>query len=81
MATVQRMFMPRERLDLAPFFVLGIVHQATGEISDKWYGQQAVYRLSMGNFVSVCQLKSRQTTTMYLYGMHTIDVLCRYSSA
>lgn len=28
-----------------------IVHQATGEISDKWYGQQAVYRLSMGNFM------------------------------
>ena len=30
----------------------GIIHQATGDISDKWYGQQAVYRLSMGNFVS-----------------------------
>ena len=30
----------------------GIVHQATGDISDRWYGQQAVYRLSMGNFVS-----------------------------
>lgn len=29
------------------------MHQATGDISDKWYGQQAVYRLSMGNFVSV----------------------------
>ncbi|KAL3154486.1 hypothetical protein ABBQ32_013949 [Trebouxia sp. C0010 RCD-2024] len=28
-----------------------IVHQATGDISDKWYGQQAVYRLSMGNFM------------------------------
>eukprot|EP00891_Asterochloris_glomerata_P004139 jgi/Astpho2/4139/Aster-01281 len=28
-----------------------IVHQATGDISDRWYGQQAVYRLSMGNFL------------------------------
>ena len=35
-----------------PFCSIGIVHQATGDISDKWYGQQAVYRLSMGNFVS-----------------------------
>lgn len=32
----------------------GIVHHAmgTGEPSERWYGQQAVYRVSMGNFVS-----------------------------
>ena len=32
----------------------GIVHRAmgTGEPSERWYGQQAVYRVSMGNFVS-----------------------------
>ncbi len=29
------------------------MRSATGfEPSDKWFGQQAVYRISMGNFVS-----------------------------
>ena len=34
-------------------FIAGIVHRATGmgEPSERWYGQQAVYRVSMGNFV------------------------------
>ncbi len=32
----------------------GIIHaMGHGEPSAKWYGQQAVYRVSMGNFVSL----------------------------
>ena len=36
----------------------GIVHaMGHGEPSAKWYGQQAVYRVSMGNFVSLLCLE------------------------
>ena len=33
-------------------YTTGIIHSAAGvEHSPEWYGQQAVYRVSMGNFV------------------------------
>lgn len=59
---------------ISPRCHAGIVHQATGDISDKWYGQQAVYRLSMGNFVSVRQLNlpCSRSIAMHLHDMHTM---------
>ncbi len=43
------------KVELARVLRVGIVRHAAGlpeELSEKWYGQQAVYRVSMGNFVS-----------------------------
>jgi hypothetical protein len=33
------------------FATAGIIKDATGELDEKWFGQQAVYRVSMGSFV------------------------------
>jgi hypothetical protein len=43
----------------------GIVHGAGSEHSPEWYGQQAVYRVSMGNFVSFLLLSCMQTFCMH----------------
>lgn len=42
----------------------GIVRHSAGlpeELSEKWYGQQAVYRVSMGNFVSLLPISMTMT--------------------
>ena len=58
----------------------GIVKQLAGETPpDEWFGQQAVYRLSMGNFVSAC---TRHLVHLLLYRHFNFSsteflILCR----
>ena len=43
-------------------FLAGIIRDYTGDLDDKFFGQQAVYRVSMGSFVSrghrICHLRA-----------------------
>ena len=51
--------------DLKFTLIAGIVRHFTGEPSDAWFGIQAVYRISLGNFVrSIAHLA-------YLKGMRS----------
>lgn len=50
-------------------FGAGIVRDHM-DFDDKWFGQQAVYRVSMGNFVSVHQL--------FLNGLFLSSALCQH---
>lgn len=46
--------------------VPGIIRDAAAsELGDKWFGQQAVYRVSMGNFVSVLVSHNTQIKVIF----------------
>ena len=50
--------------------VAGIIHaMGHGEPSAKWYGQQAVYRVSMGNFVSSFHITPKPLTCWRTYAV------------
>lgn len=50
--SVPWLYMYRANVYMLGLCITGIMRAATGfEPSDKWFGQQAVYRISMGNFL------------------------------
>lgn len=53
----------------------GIIRDAAAsELGDKWFGQQAVYRVSMGNFVSMLVTHNSQIIMVPLGPTNSNDV-------